>query len=152
MLLAAWCATRLKLRGYRDANVRTMLGAAILAIPLTVMAPLSGDPEVILVLLWPATLLAGSYLGIMAVSIVEITPNQMRGQVTAVYILATSMIGMALGGSVLAAFTDFLYRDEQLLHYSIATANGLFYPLGALLFWYCLPAYRRAVEDTREWQ
>jgi MFS family permease len=152
IMLAAWCASFLKKRGYKDANVRTMLAASLIAIPFSTMAPLSGTADRTLMLLWPSVLLSGSYLGIMAVSIVEITPNQMRGQITAVYIFATSMIGMALGGSILAAFTDFLYQDDALLHYSIATANVIFYPIAAILFWYCLPAYRDSVDESERWK
>jgi len=59
---------------------------------------------------------------------------------------------MAIGTSVLAAFTDFLYQDDGLLHYSIATANGLFYPVAAVLFWYCLAAYRVSFEEAGQWQ
>ena len=151
IMIAAWCASQLKKRGYEDANVRTMFAAALIAIPFTTIAPLAGTAQGTLIMLWPAVLMSGSYLGIMAVSIVEISPNQMRGQVTAVYIFATSMLGMALGGSVLAAFTDFLYQDDALLHYSIATANALFYPIAAVLFWYCLPAYRASVRDSSGW-
>ena len=152
IMIAAWCASQLKKRGYEDANVRTMFAAALIAIPFTTIAPLAGTAQGTLIMLWPAVLMSGSYLGIMAVSIVEISPNQMRGQVTAVYIFATSMLGMALGGSVLAAFTDFLYQDDALLHYSIATANALFYPIAAVLFWYCLPAYRASVRDSSGWK
>ena len=140
VLGAAWCASQLKQRGYVDANVRTMFVAAILAIPVMVAAPLVGTAERTIWLLWPAVILSGSYLGIM------------RGQITAVYIFATSMLGMALGTSILAAFTDFLYKDDALLHYSIATSNGLFYPLAAILFWYCRPAYQKAVEDSAAWR
>ena len=152
IMLAAWCANQLKKRGYQDANVRTMLAASIIAIPFSTIAPLAGTADMTLILLWPAVMLSGSYLGIMAVSIVEITPNQMRGQITAVYIFATSMIGMALGGSILAAFTDFLYQDDALLHYSIATANVIFYPIAAALFWYCLPAYRNSMKESESWR
>ena len=60
------------------------------------------------------------------------------------------VIGMALGGSVLAAFTDFLYQDDALLHYSIATANGIFYPIAAILFWYCMAAYRKALTESAQ--
>jgi MFS family permease len=103
-------------------------------------------------ILFPATLLSSAYMGVMAVAIVTITPNQMRGQVTAVYIFVTNMLGMAVGTSILAAFTDFLYKGDDSLHYSIATANGLFYPIAALLFWYCLPAYRRSAKEIGKWK
>ena len=59
---------------------------------------------------------------------------------------------MAVGTSVLAAFTDFLYQDDALLHYSIATAVGIFYPSAAVLFWYCLPAYRHAAAEAGNWK
>jgi len=73
-------------------------------------------------------------------------------QITAIYIFVTNMLGLAVGASVLAAFTDFVYQDESMLHYSIASINALFYPIAALLFLYCLPAYRRAEGETGRWE
>ena len=152
VMFGAWVANRLAARGYTDAYVRAIMLTAIAAIIPAVAAPLVGDATLTLIILAPATLLSGSYLGVMAVSFVVITPNQLRGQLTAVYIFVTNILGMAVGTSVLAAFTDFLYQDDALLHYSIATSVALFYPVAALLFWYCLPAYRKAAEQTGNWQ
>lgn len=55
-------------------------------------------------------MLSGAYSGIMAVSIVGITPNQMRGQITAVYIFATSMIRKVLGGNFPIESCQYLAR------------------------------------------
>ena len=151
VLFGAWLAKRLAANGHSDAYVRSIFITSLLAIVPATWAPLAGDATLTLIILCPATLLAGSYLGVMAVSFVVITPNQMRGQLTAVYIFVTNILGMAVGTSVLAAFTDFLYRDDALLHYSIATSVVLFYPAAALLFWYCLPAYSKAAEATVGW-
>ena len=71
----------------------------------------------------------------MAVSFQLITPNEMRGQTTAIYILVTNIMGMAVGTSVLAGFTDFLFQDDfcaALLYCS--EVNAVFYPLAAALF------------------
>ena len=152
VMFGAWIANRLLARGYTDAYVRTIFFTALLAVVPAVYAPLSGSAQTTLLVLWPAVLFGGSYLGVMAVSFVVITPNQMRGQMTALYIFVTNILGMAVGTSVLAAFTDYVYQDDGLLHYSIATVNSLFYPAAALLFWYCLPAYRRSVEESGNWQ
>ena len=152
IMLGAWFANRLARRGHTDAYVRTIAITALLTVVPAVYAPLSGDPQLTLIILWPATLLGASYMGVLAVSFVVITPNQMRGQITAVYIFITNILGMAVGTSVLAGFTDFLYQDDGLLHYSIATANVLFYPAAALLFWYCLPAYRACIAESGRWQ
>ena len=152
VMLGAWIASKLSDRGYTDGYVRAIFLSSLLAIPLTISAPLAGDAQLTLLILFPATLMSSSYMGVMAVAIVTITPNQMRGQVTAVYIFVTNMLGMAVGTSILAAFTDFLYQGDDSLHYSIATANGLFYPIAALLFWYCLPAYRQSAKEIGRWK
>ena len=64
----------------------------------------------------------------------------------------TNIFGLAVGTSVLAAFTDFLYQDDGKLHYSIATANAIFYPAAVLLFWYCLAGYRKSAAEAGRWQ
>ncbi|MEM7219472.1 MAG: MFS transporter, partial [Pseudomonadota bacterium] len=150
VMLGAWLAQQMAKRGYTDSWVRTCFITSLLATPLMVGGPLSESEFWNIALLWPGMVMAGSYLGVLAVSFVVITPNQMRGQITAIYIFVTNIIGMAVGTSVLAAFTDFLYQDDALLHYSVATACGLFYPAAALLFWFCMPAYRRAVAEAAD--
>ena len=87
-------------------------------------------------------------MGLIAVAFVIITPNQMRGQMTAMYIFVTNIIGMAIGGSLLAAFTDFVFKDDNMLHYSLASVNAMFYPLAVLLLWYCLGGYKAAVIEA----
>ena len=114
--------------------------------------PLVGSATMTLLLLVPAMIFSGAYLGVMAAAFQPITPNQMRGQATAFYIFLTSFIGMAFGTSTLAAFTDFLFQDDGKVHYSLATMQAIFKPAGALLFWYCLSAYRKAMEEAGKWE
>ena len=86
-----------------------------------------GSAEATFLVLWPTVFVSMSYLGIMAVSFQLITPNEMRRQTTAIYIFVTNM-GMAVGTSVLAAFTDFFFQDDLALPYSIAAVNAIFLP------------------------
>ncbi len=152
VMMGPWIANRLALRGHTDAFVRALLYTTLVAIPLGVAAPLAGTATLTFLLLWPSTLFSGAYLGIMAASFQPITPNQMRGQTTAFYIFMTSFIGMAFGTSALAALTDFLFQDDGKLHYSLALGSGVFKPIAALLFWYCLVGYRRSMEEAGNWQ
>jgi MFS family permease len=152
VMLGAWLARHLEKRGYTDSYVRAIFITSLLAIPLMVIAPLTGSAKWNLILLWPGMIMAGSYLGVLAVSFVIITPNEMRGQITAVYLFFTNIMGMAIGTTILAAFTDFLFQDDALLHYSIATACALFYPLAAIAFWFSLAPYRKAVLEIGKWE
>ncbi|MDP6374315.1 MAG: MFS transporter [Pseudomonadales bacterium] len=152
VMVGPWIADRLAARGHSDAYVRAIMYASLLAIIPAVAAPLMGSAELTLIVLWPGVMLGAVYLGVMAASFQPITPNQMRGQTTAMYIFVTNILGMAVGTSVLAAFTDFLYQDDASLHLSIATANALFYPAAVALFAYCLAAYRTSMAEAGQWQ
>ena len=146
--ISNWLASR----GHTDSYVRAIMYASIVAVFPAVAAPLMPSMQATLILLFPATLFGGAYLGVMAASFQPIPPNQMRGQTTAIYIFVTNIFGMAVGTSILAAFTDFLYQDDSKLHYSIATANAIFYPAAVCLFAYCLKGYRSSVKEIGKWR
>ena len=76
----------------------------------------------------------------------EITPNQMRGQVSAIYLFCLSLFGMGFGPTIVAAFTDHLFASDTALPQSIALTIGLAAPLGALLLWLARGPYCRAVK------
>lgn len=150
VMTGPWLANRLA-KKHTDSYVRAIMYASILAVFPAVAAPLMGSKFGTLAMLFPATMFGGAYLGVMAASFQPITPNQMRGQTTAIYIFVTNIFGMAVGTSVLAAFTDFLYQDDNKLHLSIATANAIFYPSAVLLFAYCLKGYRKSAAEIGKW-
>ncbi len=49
-----------------------------------------------------------------------ITPNELRGQMTAIYLLLTSMIGMGLGPTIVALLVDYHFRDTMAVGTSLA--------------------------------
>ena len=152
VMAGPFLASRIQSAGYADANVRTVLIGSIVAIAPATLAPLMGSAEATFYVLWPTVFVSMSYLGIMAVSFQLITPNEMRGQTTAIYIFVTNIMGMAVGTSVLAGFTDFSFRmiwrcltqSQRLTRYS---THWLRY-----CFWYCLPAYRSILAEAGSWK
>ncbi|MFC4249870.1 spinster family MFS transporter [Sinimarinibacterium flocculans] len=49
----------------------------------------------------------------------EIVPNRMRGQTTAVYLFMTNMIGLGIGPTAIAVFTDYVFSDDSMLRWSM---------------------------------
>lgn len=76
----------------------------------------------------------------------EITPNQMRGQVTALYLLLANIFGIGLGPTVVAFFTDHVFGQERALGLSLSITVGLFGPIAIALFWQCRRAYRGTLD------
>lgn len=136
--LAGW----LRARGVIDANIRVGLVACAVAVPAGVASGLVGSPWAALALVFLFQFGCTMPFGGLAAALQEITPNQMRGQVSAVYLFMANLFGIGLGPTVVALFTDHVFADEQLLGYSIAATSAIAGPLAALLFWLDCRPYR----------
>ena len=145
-LAGGWFAGRLMQSGRADANMRVVLIATLLkGVPL-VIAPLMPTAFWSLFMMAIGTLIGQASQGVMLTAIQDVTPNQLRGQVTAISLLFVNLVGMGLGASVIAAITDFGFGDQAALGYSIAIAGAVVLPLIIGLLLVALPHYRRAIE------
>ncbi|MBA17772.1 MAG: MFS transporter [Sphingomonas sp.] len=149
-LTGGWLSGRLMQAGSADANMRIVLFATLLkGIPL-VAAPLMPNATLSLTLMAIGTLIGQASQGVMLAAIQDVTPNQLRGQVTAVALLIVNLVGMGLGASVIAAITDFGFGDQSALRYSIAITGAVCLPLIALMILAALPHYRRAIAQLAD--
>jgi MFS family permease len=59
-------------------------------------------------------------------------------------------IGIMAGPSVVAAFTDYLFQDENMVAWSMALTFAIFVPLGGFLFFLAMKPMREAVTRRME--
>ncbi|MGV2495177.1 MFS transporter [Pelagerythrobacter aerophilus] len=146
-LFGGWLSGRLMHSGRADANMRIVLFSTLLkGFPL-ILAPLMPSATLALAMMALGTLIGQASQGVMLAAIQDVTPNQLRGQVTAIALLAVNLLGMGLGASVIAAITDFGFGDQGALRYSIAITGAVTLPLILIMLVAALPHYRRAVEQ-----
>jgi MFS family permease len=77
-----------------------------------------------------------------------VTPPRLRARITAIYFLAVSVIAIGMGPTIVALFTDYLFRDINYVRYSITLTGAIF---GPIMIGFVLLARRRyivAVEHT----
>lgn len=142
-----WISGLLVQRGRADANMRIVLAATVLkALPL-IVGPLMPTATLALAFMAVGTLIGQASQGVMLAAIQDVTPNQMRGQVTALTLLFVNLVGLGLGASFIAAITDFGFGDEGALRYSIVIAGAVILPAIVALILAGMPAYRRALAD-----
>lgn len=143
-LSGAPMADWLERRGYRDANLRFVaLVAAVLAVPAT-LAPLMPTAAGALLLYAVAQFLQFAHAGVGLAALQLITPSLMRAQVSALFVFSTNLFGLALGGTCIAFFTDFVFGADSALNYSMALTAAIFYPLTAIIVASGLRAYTEA--------
>ncbi len=141
-----WLSGVLIRRGRSDANLRIMLYATILkAVPL-IIGPLMPSAALALSFMAVGTLVGQASQGVVLTAIQDVTPNRLRGQVTALTLLAVNLIGLGLGSSLIAGITDFGFGDEGALRYAISITGAIMLPIMVLLLATGMGRYRKALQ------
>lgn len=116
-LLSDWLAQR----GFRDAPMRAGLIGVACLIPVAIAAPIVPDATLSFWLFAPLLFFVSFPFGPAAAGLQLITPPVMRAQVSAVYLFVVNLTGIGFGGTATALVTDFVYQDDNMLHWSMAT-------------------------------
>ncbi len=147
LLLGGFIADKLYKMGRKDAHVIALLVAPLgYGIPSLVL-PFMENTTAVWVLLGFANFFINLPSGVAYASLQLITPNQMRGQIIAMYVLCTSIIGYGAGPFLLGFFTDSLFGDEMMLNYSMALLAATATPLSIGFYLWGRKAYAKALEE-----
>jgi MFS family permease len=150
-LTAKWLSEYLVARGYRDAQMRAALSCAVMAAASAVAAALSPSPWFAVVLLLPASIGTNAATACALGALMMITPNQMRAQASAIYYLVVNVVGLTIGPTGVALFTDYVFRDPLALRYSIVCIALLAGVFAAGLLLYNLRQFRDALTQSQAW-
>jgi len=141
-LAAGWTMAWLTRRGRRDAPILISMGHSLATLVFGVAACLSPRPEIALGLNGLAAIASTwSYAAAMT-GLNQITPNQLRGQIMAIYTLGTGLISMTVGTLFVGLLADNVFRAPTGVAASLASVYAAFSILALIV----LAAGRRAYE------
>jgi MFS family permease len=146
---AVWCNEFFRKRGHLDADMRVLALGFTSAAPFMILAPLMPSP-------WLALTLSGigsAFMLLAAPSLNSamqiVTPNEMRGRVTALYMFTMFAVGGSLGPTYFAFLTQHVWGEERLLNYTIATSAAFVFPVASLIYWAGVRPYRARVLEMQ---
>ncbi len=145
VVLAGALADRLQSRGVADAKLRVVLGAALGLLVCDVATPLMPTGLLAAIWIFPLSFFAAAPFGVAAAAVQELVPPRMRAQASALYLFVVSLIGLGAGPTVVALATDYLFRDDLALRYSLALVTGVGLVLATGVLAAGLAPYRRTV-------
>jgi MFS family permease len=145
LVLGAAMAEYFVRRGRPDAMLRVCLYSQVVSLPLSVAMPLMPTPWLAFGMGFLAAVIGSMSAPGQNSAIQIITPNEMRGQINAVYLFSISVIGGGLGPTAVALMTDYVFADESMLRYSMALFAAIVGPIGAVLIWLAVKPYGEAV-------
>ena len=149
LLLAGMLSDRLVARGVHDAYIRTILFSMLAMIPSATALAFIQNDILGIVFMTLAVFFSAFQGGIAGGTLQLMTPNRMRGQVMAVYGLASNLIGLGLGPTVIAMTTDYVFGYDAAIGKSIAVCAAVLCPVGAIILWRSLPAIRDQLAEQR---
>ncbi|MCZ6516542.1 MAG: MFS transporter, partial [Gammaproteobacteria bacterium] len=141
-----WLADYLLRKGYQDATLRVAVLAAIIMTPLSLVATSVKDPTLALMILCPFAFGSAISMGMAAAALQLVTPNRLRGQISATWMLFLNIITAGLGPTAVGWITDTIYKDPMAVGQSITVVNVGSVVLGGLILWATCKPYREAVE------
>lgn len=135
-------------KGRQDAPLFWCLLTGLIALPLALAAywVRDGWTSIILITLYFAFMLSSSSMGPVAVQLV--TPQHLRGRISALYVMSTGLIGMAVGTSAVGLFTDKLFADPARVGDSLIVTAFLVMAPGLALYAWGRAGLRRSMPDV----
>ena len=146
-----WLADMMNSRGYKDGQIRTIIIGLIIALPATAIFPLIDDYYTSITVFTISAFFMSFPYGVGAAAIQTVTPNQMRGLVSALFLFLINIIGMGFGPSVVASFTDFLFADPQMVNWSLSLTAMVALPISLAMIIYCRKPFLKSLEEAKQW-
>ncbi len=78
-------------------------------------------------------------------------PPAMRGRASAVYLFIVNIIGLGIGPTAVGACTQYLFRRDDALNYSLMLVNSLACGLAAVVLSCALKPFLASLRRLRAW-
>ncbi len=144
-------ADYLRKRG-RD-NATLFVGVLIGLVWLPVNCLLYLAPSATWATIWlvPGCALAAAPFGIAPAAIQQMMPATMRGQASAVYLFSINLIGLGIGPTAVGALTQYAFRSDEAVRYSLVIVTSVACALAAVLLNGALKPFVASLERVRVW-
>jgi len=150
VISGGWLADTLLKKGYQDATLRVAVMAAVFMIPFSIFATTVTDATTALLLACPFAFGASISMGLAPAALQLVTPNRLRAQISAAWMLFLNLITAGLGPTAVGWITEEVFQDPMAVGQSIASVNTVAVILGGLILWLTWKPFRAAVAEQAE--
>jgi MFS family permease len=136
-------------RGVENAHLHVVGWSVACAAPFGIAAFLVHSPMLSVALLCTMNFFLMFFTGPGIGALQLVTPNELRGQVSAIYLFVVSLVGLSVGPVAVGAITDFVFHDRAKVGWSVATLIGIGGTIAFLLLNLGRAPMLRALKATR---
>jgi MFS family permease len=139
-------------KGMRDAPIVVATGVAIAIVVTSSVTPFMPSLSALWIALSISAFPFSAYTSVGSMAINQVTPNQLRAQVSAIYLFVINVLGLGIGPALIPFINDRLFHDPTKIRYSLAAVVVFGCSLAALLLWLVRPIYREKHAAAADWR
>lgn len=145
-LFCGWLIDFFSKRGYSDAAIRAgAIGCAALIIPSVLFTQVD-NMQLSFALIFVAMFFSTFPIPASAAATQMLTPNQLRSQVSAKFLLISNLIALGVGTTAVALITDRYYENTLMVGNSISIVNAIAGLVGVFLLYKGCQYYRESMK------
>jgi MFS family permease len=149
LVLAGVLAGRYIRKGTNAVHIKLMMAAEILVLVPLVLAHTVDNPYWVLACVGGTIFFGGFSAGLGPAALQSITPNEMRGQITALCFLILNLVANTVGPGAVGYLTTYYFADDKAVRSSAVIVGILGSILGVTSLRLGLRAYERTAEENR---
>jgi len=149
LTLAGTLANRYIRAGKKTVSIKMMMVAEGLVIIPLVLAHVYDNPYWVLGCIGGTIFFTGMPSGLGPAALQEITPNEMRGQVTAIAFLVLNLVATTLGNTLVGLLTDYVFVDVKDVRSSAVIVAVFAAVMGLISLRLGLRSYERTAEENK---
>ncbi len=135
-------------RGHRDYPLRVGCFATVGIVLCMATLPLQTTGTGALIAIGLSSFFVTLPLALMTFAVQTVTPSTMQGVLAGMYVVATNVIGLGFGPTLVAGATDYIFADPMRVADSLALVSAIVAPISGLLLASGMKAYRERITAT----
>lgn len=143
-IATGWWVDRRQAQGDVTANLRIFLLTLPFAAASGVIALVSGNFTIFIIAMIPYYFFAMTFLGVAAAALQLITPNEIRGRISALFTMIITLIGFGAGPTLVAAISTYLDSSGIAIGIALAIVLGGAAIVAVASLAYAIPRFRIA--------
>ena len=147
-----WVADRFDRVQRSGGPFKSALIFSVCVIVPTIAYPLMPSYEMALLFMAPMIFCSSAPWGVAVSALQQIAPNELRGQVGAVYLFTVNLIGIGFGPTAIALVTDYYFADPLALRYSLSFVTGGAALVAATALFLGVAFFRESLARATRWQ
>lgn len=138
-------------RGQTDAPIKVCMVVAIATMLTSSLPAFMPSFAVAIVAICVAGLPFHGYVAMGPMAVNQVTPNQMRAQISSMYLFTVNLIGLGVGPTLVPLISDYVLHDPMQIRWALLIVVVSGTTIAATLLWFARPLFRDKIAATAHW-